>query len=102
MSPARAAAPPKTLVNHADCPQDGAAGDKDRAFMANKPFAEGVGGIAWIARTHRPDITHAVTARTEATDRATDSPTGVARHSPTLKSAPPICRTSHGEISGAL
>ena len=34
--------------------------------------------------------------RTEATDRATDSPTGVARHSPTFNSAPPICRAASG------
>jgi hypothetical protein len=55
-------APPKTLVDHRDCPAIGPDGDKDRAFMADKPFSAGVGGMAWIARVHRPDIAHAVSA----------------------------------------
>ena len=60
-------APPKALVNPNDCPSPGPSGDKDRAFMADKPFSAGVGGMAWIARVHRPDLAHAVSSLARVT-----------------------------------
>jgi site-specific DNA-cytosine methylase len=60
-------APPKTLVNLNDCPADGPSGDKDRKFMADKNFSAGVGGMAWIARVHRPDLAHAVSSLARVT-----------------------------------
>jgi hypothetical protein len=60
-------APPKTLVNLNDCPAKDSSGDDDRQFMADKPFSAGVGGMAWIARVHRPDLSHAVSSLARVT-----------------------------------